>query len=164
MLKSTKIYPWKFFFTVSAQLFQSGWTFGFQKLLDLKFRFFQFQINIFLNFVVINFKKKYLSFRCGSLLVPQFDGVRWTNDRRTTVTPTRWGRNRVPCSCCSACWCRDWYAPSHPAKVSLKLPPPTKNTILSRFLSNQELDHGGGRWRTKLSSTTSFSRHENERS
>lgn len=63
MLKSTKIYPWKFFFTVSAQLFQSGWTFGFQKLLDLKFRFFQFQINIFLNFVVINLKKKIFIFQ-----------------------------------------------------------------------------------------------------
>lgn len=50
-----------------------------------------------------------------------FFDVRWTNDRRTTVTRTRWGRNRVPCSCCSACCCRDWCAPSHPAKVS-KLP------------------------------------------
>lgn len=71
--------------------------------------------------------------------VPLFNVVKWTNDRRTTVTPTRWGRNRVPCSCCSACWCRDWYAPSHPAKVS-KLPPSTKNTVLSRFLSIQKLD------------------------
>lgn len=82
-----------------------------------------------------------------------FFDVRWTNDRRTTVTRTRWGRNRVPCSCCSACCCRDWCAPSHPAKVS-KLPSRSlswrQNAVVregtetlqleSRFLSIQEPD------------------------
>lgn len=59
-------------------------------------------------------------------------GVRWTNDRRAKVTRTRWGRNRVPCSCCSACCCRDWCAPSHPAKVSQDPPLVSLSLSLSR--------------------------------